>query len=74
MPRDERRPVIFGYHAKQRLAERGIRPEDAEWVVRAGAVRPDADCDFIAFGSVAGRPIQCACLDRGDHILVKTAY
>ena len=74
MPRNEQRPVTFGFHARERLAQRGIALAEAEHVVRHGATRPDADCDFIAFGWFKGATLEVACLDRGDHIFVKTVY
>lgn len=72
--RNETRPVKFSRHATQRMAQRGISQADAEQIVRHGATRPDADSDFIAFGSINGRHIEVACLDKGDHIFVKTVY
>jgi hypothetical protein len=74
MPRDERRPVVFSYHALKRLRERGVSRAEAEWIVRAGAVRPDADRDFLAYGTGAGALITCACLDEGALVFVKTVY
>jgi len=72
--RREAREVKFGKHAERRLRDRRILREDAELIVRSGAIRPDADCDFIAFGSISGRTLECACLDMGEHIFVKTVY
>ncbi len=74
MPRNEQRPVIFGTHARKRAAERFFDLNNAEAIVRTGAIRPDAKCDFIAFGAFGGQRIECACLDKGDHIFVKTVY
>lgn len=64
----------FSRHALIRLRDRGIDQAAAEAVVRHGAIRPDADCDFIAYSIGGATPIACACLDLGDQILFKTVY
>ena len=74
MPRNEQRPVEFSKHAVQRLEQRGIPVADAEQLIRHGAIRADADCDFLAYGRINGRSVEVACLDLGDRIRVKTAY
>ncbi|HEY9765345.1 MAG TPA: DUF4258 domain-containing protein [Chroococcales cyanobacterium] len=72
--RNEGRPIEFGKHAVKRLKGREISESDAVQIIRHGAIRPDGDCDFIAFGSFNGRQLEAACLDLGDHIFVKTVY
>lgn len=72
--RHESRAIRFSHHAQKRLAQRSIDRADAEQIVRSGAIRPDADCDFVAYGSFGGKYIEVACLDKGDHLFVKTVY
>lgn len=74
MPRHERRPIELTDHAEKRMLKRGISIELVEQIVRHGSTRPDADCDFIAFGSYEGRYIEVACLDLGNRIRVKATY
>ncbi len=63
MPRNERRPVEFSVHAKDRLDLRGVEEDEARAIVRTGAWRPDGvgrfgEPKWIAHGSIRGQWID----------------
>lgn len=72
--RYETREIKISKHAAKQIKVREITEYEVKSIVRAGAVHPDADCDFIAYGSIRGQHIEVACLDLGSHLLIKTAY
>ena len=68
------KPIYYDRHARRRMRERGITPEDvAETLRTPDRVEPSIKGRFNAFRRIGGRLIRVTFREETDHLLVITA-
>lgn len=66
MTRDERRPLRFTAHAKDRLASRNVTEAEVEQAIRTGAWLPNVGEGWITRASLGGRTLDVVFVEKVD--------